>query len=931
MRKITSLVILILLAGQLAAQSPKREMRATWLTTVWRLDWPSVTVPAPTGTNEASRQSAINSQKAGLISILDKLQEANMNATFMQIRSMCDAMYPSSYEPWSSFISAQRGDNPGWDPLAFAIEEAHKRGIELHAWINPYRYSSSSATHGNLSTDYINTNPGWLLDYGADVKILNPGIPEVRKRITDIVKEIATMYKDLDGIVFDDYFYVNGKTTDAMDQQQFNLYNPDNLLRADWRRQNVNKMVKDVYDAIQAINPAIRFGISPAGVAGTSQAVANKYGVPRCPIGSDWQYNGIYADPLAWLSEGTIDYISPQVYWTIGSSTDYQPITQWWSYVAPFFNRHVYISHSLSAMAAGAPPQGAPFRIGNETIEPSGVSGIERTAFERTLSTEVMRAPQATDWTATEIGAQIAVNRTNDVNDAPGSVFYKTTHSTSSSGFTSSGFGTYLKNNVFTSKALLPNAGWKNTAPPALVEGVSLNGSILNWNSAGNGIKYGVYATPKNAGVGTIHKAVSFLGMSYSTNFTLPGTIADATHFIGVSAIDGFENESAIRLLNQPLQSADQVVVTYPIHNSQALLPTFLRWDAVEGAYAYQVQLAYDEQFNNLMTSRETVQPEFNTGQLLKIKTDTPYFLRVRALKTNAPNLWSSTVRFTSKIFGILTPANQSTQQDMLLTISWDAAGPGATYVVDIATDALFSSSKMVHTKNLTSVSSYTLPEGTLTPSTTYFTRVKVTDGSLSATSATVQFTTRDLDIPVPVVISPANNATVYGTSIQLCWQTQPSKGFRVEFSKDPAFPTRGTTLKNVDAFTFCTLLDNLTPDTYHLRVRAIMAEDLSEPSASVRIVLSASTSLETAELSPYTCYITGAGTSSRSLTIQAMQAGKVKINLYSVTGVLLGTDELTLLQGENKINSVALPYEAGIWIITLQNEERNYSFKIIN
>lgn len=901
-------------------------MRATWLTTVWRLDWPSVTVPSPTGTNEASRQSAINSQKAGLISILDQLKEANMNATFLQVRPMADALYQSSYEPWSSFISAQRGDDPGWDPLAFAIEEAHKRGIELHAWINPYRYSSSSATHGNLPTDYVNTNPGWLLDYGASVKILNPGVPEVRKRITDIVKEIVTKYKDLDGIVFDDYFYVNGKTTDAMDQQQYTLYNPDNLSRADWRRQNVNKMVKDVYDAIQAANPAVRFGISPAGVAGTIQSVADKYGVPRCPIGSDWQYNGIYADPLAWLSEGTIDYISPQVYWTIGSSTDYRPITQWWSYVAPFFNRHVYISHSLSDMAAGAPAQNVQYRINEELISPEAVSGIERVSLERTLSTEVTRAPQATNWTGTEIGAQIGVNRSSDVNDAPGSVFYATSKTVNTSGFIS-----YLKNSIFTSKAQLPNVGWKNTALPPLAEGLVLNGTVLSWNTAGTGFKYAVYASPKSAGNAAINQASSLQGICYGTSFTLSSAITDATHFIGVSVVDGFENESAIRILNQPAASAGQVVISYPANNSQALLPTFFRWNAVEGAYAYQLQLAYDTQFTNLLASRETQQPEFNSGNILKIKTGVPYYMRVRALKANAPAVWSSPVGFTSKIFGINSPANQSTQQEMTLTISWDAAGPGASYILDIATDALFSTSKMVHTKNLTSVSSYTLPEGTLTPSTTYFARVKVTDGSLSATSATVQFTTRDLDIPVPVVISPTNDANIFGTSIQICWAQQPSKGFRAELSKDPTFPPRLTTLKNVDAFTYCTQFDNLTPDIYYVRVRSIRATDLSEPSSTVKVVLSASTSLEEVSISPYRCYLTGTSTADRMLHIYSLQAEKVNVSTHSITGILQANQEIHLSEGENTLAGLKWPSASGIWIVTIKNQDKNYSYKIIN
>ena len=146
---------------------------------------------------------------ADLIKILDRMKTANMNTVFFQIRSMSDAMYPSSFENWSSFISSERGADPGWDPLEYAVQETHKRGMELHAWINPYRYSSSSATHGNLPTDYPNTKPEWLIAYDSYTKILNPGVPEVTQRIADIVAEVVTNY-DVDGIVFDDYFYGNG-------------------------------------------------------------------------------------------------------------------------------------------------------------------------------------------------------------------------------------------------------------------------------------------------------------------------------------------------------------------------------------------------------------------------------------------------------------------------------------------------------------------------------------------------------------------------------------------------------------------------------------------------------------------------------------------------------------------------------------------------
>ena len=329
MKRTISVFLLLIGFGLVAAQSPKREMRAVWLTTAWQLDWPFTNVPAATGSNEEARQTAIAAQKNSLITIFDQLQSTNMNAVFFQVRSMCDALYNSTYEPWSHYVSSVRGADPGWDPLAFAIEEAQKRGMELHAWLNPYRYSTASASHGNLETDYAVAKPEWLIAYNDTTKILNPGIPEVTQRISDIVAEIVTKY-DVDGIVFDDYFYVNGKTTNPMDQEQFDKYNPKGLVRADWRRANVNNMIKTVYDRIQTIKPYVTFGVGPAGLA-KGGAMAAGVTAPSVS-GSDWQYNGIYADPLAWLYEGSIDYISPQIYWSHTSSGNpYGPLSKWWS------------------------------------------------------------------------------------------------------------------------------------------------------------------------------------------------------------------------------------------------------------------------------------------------------------------------------------------------------------------------------------------------------------------------------------------------------------------------------------------------------------------------------------------------------------------------------------------------------------------------
>lgn len=220
----------LLLVGSIAADNPKREFRAAWLTTVYTIDWPSV----QSNTNEATI-----AQQKQMTDYLDIFQQAGLNAVFFQVRTMCDAVYQSSYEPWSQWITGTRGVAPQYDPLTFVIQEAHKRGLELHAWINPYRYSVGESTYGKCENDYSQQHPDWIITCANGSTILNPGIPEVRERIVDVVMDIVSRY-EVDGIVFDDYFYVSGMT-DEMDQAQYDRYNPNQLNRADWRRDNVNQ------------------------------------------------------------------------------------------------------------------------------------------------------------------------------------------------------------------------------------------------------------------------------------------------------------------------------------------------------------------------------------------------------------------------------------------------------------------------------------------------------------------------------------------------------------------------------------------------------------------------------------------------------------------------------------------------------------------
>ena len=212
--KISIVLLALWMALPTFAQAPKKEVRAFWLSTVWRLTWPQTTLITETGNTQQ-----IQKQKDELTMLLDSVKAANCNTVYFQVRGRCDAMYRSSYEPWSSDLVATRGMDPGYDPLKFVVEEGHKRGIEVHAWFNPYRYESVLNQWDGTPLNYRESHPDWLLDYSGSGSILNPAMQEVRDHITAIIEEVVENY-DIDGVVFDDYFYMSG-TTDAMDNELY--------------------------------------------------------------------------------------------------------------------------------------------------------------------------------------------------------------------------------------------------------------------------------------------------------------------------------------------------------------------------------------------------------------------------------------------------------------------------------------------------------------------------------------------------------------------------------------------------------------------------------------------------------------------------------------------------------------------------------------
>ena len=483
--------VLLAIAALPMSSGVKREVRSVWMATVWALDWPSST-------------SSTTAQKNEMVKYLDVLQKKNFNAIYFQVRTMSDAFYKSSYEPWSSYLTGTRGKDPGWDPLAFVVEECHKRGMECHAWVNPYRFSTGS--NWSTAQDQALKSAGMLLAYtksdGKTTTILNPGLESVRKRIVDVCKEIISNY-DVDGLVFDDYFYPEGipVTSSAGD---YDLWQKSgaSMTFGDWRRNNVNQMVADVYKMVQQQKPYVRFGISPAGAACTSAAVAAKHGIDRCPVASDWQYDGIFSDPVAWLEAGTIDYISPQLYWKTNHKTNpFGPMTKWWSYVAKHFGRHHYASHSISFLNSS-----------NTT----------------------------SDWE--EIGKQVQFSRDYTENEAPGAVFYSAAYVT---GKKQSGFGEWLQVNKFQNKALTPAIDWKKSdLEKVQVLALSKRATVLSWAGVDN-VRYSVYAVPESVNVETLDSNIPaeyLLGVSYKTTYTMPDDKKSGYNY-AVCVLDRYGNE----------------------------------------------------------------------------------------------------------------------------------------------------------------------------------------------------------------------------------------------------------------------------------------------------------------------------------------------------------------------------------------------------
>lgn len=306
-----------------------RLLKGAWVSTIFNLDWPSA---GSYGNQEVQKQEYIE--------LLDELQYMGMNTVFVQVRPSADAFYPSQIVPWSRFLQGVQGVAPEYDPLAFMIEETHNRGMKFHAWFNPFRASTDTKTDNLASNHVAVSHPDWIVTSGGKMYI-NPGIPDARKHIIDAIMEVVKLY-NVDGIHLDDYFYPSSGTFD--DEQTYASYNTKGFTNKDaWRRDNINQFVQQLGKSIHAVKPKVEFGISPFGVW------RNK---AKDSTGSDTTasitaYDSMHADVRTWIRQGWIDYVIPQIYWSLTfSPARYDKLVDWWANEVRGSNVDLYIGHS---------------------------------------------------------------------------------------------------------------------------------------------------------------------------------------------------------------------------------------------------------------------------------------------------------------------------------------------------------------------------------------------------------------------------------------------------------------------------------------------------------------------------------------------------------------------------------------------------------
>ncbi|HEX7574526.1 MAG TPA: family 10 glycosylhydrolase [Bacteroidota bacterium] len=664
-----AILVVLLLAGgaTLTAQVyPKREFRGAWLATVANIDWPR------------SPGDPADLQKTQLTTLLDALRAAGISSVIFQVRPECDAFYQSTIEPWSYYLTGTQGVAASYDPLQFAVDEAHKRGMELHAWFNPYRAVRVIGLFPIALNHVSVLHPDWILTFPADnQKLLDPGLPQVRSYVARVVSDIVRRY-DVDGLHADDYFYPYSGITkqDSATFANFSRGIPD---IGSWRRDNVNLLMAQIADSVKAIKPWVKFGMSPFGIW--------KSGVPPGIKGLD-AYNEIYGDAMAWLHQHSIDYLTPQLYWKIGGPQDYAALMAWWADSVAAYGRHLY--------------------TGNQFV---------------------------TSYSTAELPNQLALNRGNP--KVGGQILFSANGITSDA----LAFADSLKSHQYRYPALAPVMGWKDTTPPYMPRGIryaALPGggpAALQWDlpivppSGDTAYRYVVYRFDHRPAASELTGAQNMLSVEGRRWFVPPAPPSPAgPYYFVVTALSRNYVESDTS--NIVILTPPSVPLLLSPLNGTANSPESLlvSWNAVPLTSVYQLQVGADSTFaTGLIWNESSIT---DTTRLVKgFQGQTLYFWRVRAGNGGGTSPWSAVYRFRTGFPaspGPVFPANFQVDLPVFLTLRWNASLSGITssFRVQLARSADFVSLVM----DSAGVSDTTLGAPPLEYFTLYFWRVRATN-----------------------------------------------------------------------------------------------------------------------------------------------------------------------------------------------------------
>ncbi len=659
------------------AIAQKREIRGAWIATVSNIDWPS-------GTN-------VESQKTQLRTILDKLSAAGINVAIFQIRPECDALYNSPYEPWSKWLTGVQGTepNPMWDPLEFAVQEAHARGMELHAWFNPYRAERAAGNYPTSSNHVTKTHPEWVLQQGS-VRFLDPGLQAVRDHVAKVISDVVRRY-DIDAAHMDDYFYPDGVTT--QDATTYENFPRGFTVLADWRRDNVNLLIKQVYDSIQLIKPWVKWGISPRGIW--------RNNVPTGIIGND-NYNSIYCDATAWMNGKYIDYLAPQLYWRIGGNQDYSKLLPWWYSVSN--GRQIIPGLAL-------------YRIGDAAYGNAG-----------------------------EVTNQIRMHRAN-VNGV-GNFAYTTNNITDNRG----GITDSLVNNLYKYKALVVGIKGKDSLPPNPPSNARFGrvpgGAVASvvWDTPAkaadndSGFWYVVY----KAASGSISQSEIDDQKNIQTvttnKFMNPYGIAGTKNF-AVTALDRNHNESRVSAVVSIQNLPQQVVPVLPPDLAAGQnAATQLVWNYADSSSAYNVLVSPDSSFTTTASNVTIFDTSFAVPGL---KGEQRYFWKARGVNVVGNGNFSVQRSFWTghPADPVLdAPADLQINTPFTMTFNWKRSPVTQSFAFQLSRSSDFS---IFNAKDTTGFPDTTITVSGLLPNTIYFWRVKGTNALGSSDWSSRKFKTQ--------------------------------------------------------------------------------------------------------------------------------------------------------------------------------------------